>query len=586
MDAAVSQELEKIIGRPIITTTTSDRKPSSQIEIDQALADLNAYKDAWTTLEIQERITILDEIMADLPKVYERWIRSGMQAQSLRPKTFGESEHMTVFSFVYRIVRLLRQSLQDIERVGKPRIPGSTRTRSNGQVVAHVFPQSWHDRLMMPGVKAEVWMDPQITNAEDALSQASFYRGQNKPGKVALVLGAGNTSSLVPADFLYKLFVEGQVVILKTNPVNEYIGPLIEEGFQALIKRNYLRVVYGGALEGAYLVEHPIVDEIHMTGSDKTYDAIQFGPGEEGARRKSQRNPRISKRFTAELGNISPVIVVPGPWSDTDIDAQAGKLGTWLAINAGNNCLTPRMIINWRQWEKREGLIQAIENYLAQFETRKAYYPGAIELHAEIIAKHPQAKLIGDASSGYLPWTLIPDVDAYNEDEICFNCEAFCSLFAETALEAETVSEYIDKAVEFANNRLWGNLVASIIVHPKSMKDRRINAAIERAIEKLHYGTVVINSWGVQSLMLMTTTWGAYPGNDINDIQSGLGVVNNVLMFDHPQKSITYSPFIQSPEPMRLNAKNPEIFGDRFVNYQQKPSTPNLLRLMMAAMRT
>jgi hypothetical protein len=86
--------------------------------------------------------------------------------------------------------------------------------------------------------------------------------------------------------------------------------------------------------------------------------------------------------------------------------------------------------------------------------------------------------------------------------------------------------------------------------------------------------------------MLMTTTWGAFPGNNINDIQSGLGVVNNVLMFDHPQKSITYSPFIQSPEPVSLNAKNSEIFGDRLVGYQQKPSTPNLIRLMMAAMKT
>jgi hypothetical protein len=54
----------------------------------------------------------------------------------------------------------------------------------------------------------------------------------------------------------------------------------------------------------------------------------------------------------------------------------------------------------------------------------KAYYPGAIELHAEIVSQHPDAKLIGEAPSGYLPWTLIPDVDSNNKDKICFNCEA------------------------------------------------------------------------------------------------------------------------------------------------------------------
>jgi hypothetical protein len=527
----------------------------------------------------------LEEIMVDLQKVSERWVRSGMQAQSLNPKTFGESEHMVIFSMVFRTVRLLHKSLKDIEQEGKPRIPGPTRTKSNGQVVASVFPQFWYDRLITPGVKAEVWMDPDITDPEEALSRASFYHDSSKHGKIALVLGAGNSSALVPGDFLYKLFVEGMVVILKPNQVNEYIGPLVEEGFQALIKRNFMRVVYGGPQEGSYLVEHPMVDEIHLTGSDKTYNAIVFGTGEEGTERKSQRNPKITKRFTAELGNVSPVIIVPGHWSESDIQAQAGKLGTWLAINAGCNCLTPRMIINWRQWEKRQGLIQAIGDYLNQFETRKAYYPGAIELHSNIISKHPEAKLIGEAPSGYLPWTLIPDLDSNNEDEVCFNTEAFCSLFAETALETKNVVEYIDKAVEFANHRLWGNLVASIIVHPDSMKDPQIADAVERAIENLCYGTVVINSWGVQSWMLMTTTWGGFPGNDIYDIQSGLGVVNNVLMFDHPQKSVTYSPFIQSPDPVNLKAKSPEVFGERLIHFQHNPSLSNLLRLTMAVMK-
>jgi len=46
-----------------------------------------------------------------------------------------------------------------------------------------------------------------------------------------VVLGAGNVSSIGPMDTLYKLFAEGQVVILKMNPVNEYLGPFIDEAF-------------------------------------------------------------------------------------------------------------------------------------------------------------------------------------------------------------------------------------------------------------------------------------------------------------------------------------------------------------------
>jgi acyl-CoA reductase-like NAD-dependent aldehyde dehydrogenase len=361
---------------------------------------------------------------------------------------------------------------------------------------------------------------------------------------------------------------------------------LIEEGFQALIKRGFMRVVYGGVKEGSYLVQHPAVDEIHMTGSDKTFEAIVFGPGEDGAMRKAGQNPKVTKRVTAELGNISPVIIVPGPWDAEDISTQAAKLGTWLSINAGFGCLTPRMIINWQQWEGRHTLNQAIGDFLSQVETRKAYYPGAIELYEKFTSEHPEALKFGQTSQGYLPWTLITDVDPENDEDICFNCEAFTSIFAETALQAQDVETYIEKAVNFANDQLWGTLVASIIVHPKSLEDPRIAAAVDRAVENLRYGTVVVNDWGVLAYMLMTTPWGGYPGQDIYDVQSGIGMVNNTLMFDNPKKSVVRAPFIQSPDPFKATSKNAPEFGSRMIDFQRSPSIPNLLRLFWAVLRS
>jgi len=573
-------------GRPMFTPSEGEIQPSTQAEIDEALDVLSAHKDEWVTLDIQERIDILDEITRDVETVSERWVKALMQAQDLKPGSYGEGEKWADISMVFHLVRLLRHSLEDIQRDGKPRIPGSVKTRPNGQVVAQVFPQFWYDRLTMMGVKAEVWMEPDIPDLEEAISQASFYRDQTKQGKVTLVLGAGNVSALIPADFLHKLFVERQVVVLKPNPVNAYLGPLIEEGFQALTRRGYLRVVYGGAVQGDYLVQHPAVNQIHMTGSDKTFEAIVFGPGEEGAQRKAQRKPKITKRVTAELGNVSPVIVVPGPWTDSDIQAQAGKLGTWLAINAGYGCLTPRMIINWQAWEQRDKLNQAVGDFLSQVETRRAYYPGAKELHDDFVSQHPEARQVGGAPTGHLPWTLIPDVDPNNEEEICFNTEAFCSLFSETALQADSVEEFIDKAVDFANERLWGTLVATIIVHPKSMKDPKIASAVDRAIEKLRYGSVAVNQWSVIAYMLMLTPWGGCRGQDIYDIQSGTGVVNNALMFDHPQKSVVYGPFIQSPDPFLATTRNAHEFGRRLADFERSTSIPNLIRLFQAVMKS
>ena len=98
--------------------------PSSQTEIDEALEILEAHKNAWVDLDIQERIDILDEIMDDLPSVADRWIGASIAAQELQGNSFGIGESSVLFSVVYRIVRVLRQSLIDIQQNGQPRIPG------------------------------------------------------------------------------------------------------------------------------------------------------------------------------------------------------------------------------------------------------------------------------------------------------------------------------------------------------------------------------------------------------------------------------------------------------------------------------
>ena len=540
----------------------------------------------WANLDIQERINILDEIIHDVQSVADRWINAGIEAQDLQANAYGVGEKNVTFSLVYRIVRLFRQSLLDIQQTGNPCIPGPVHQRENGQLVAQVFPQTLYDKLSMLGVRAEIWMMPDAPLKNGLPTQASFYHSQNNKGRVTLVLGAGNVAALIVADFMQKLFVDGQVVILKPNPVNDYIGPLIEEGFRGLIERNFMRVLYGGVTEGTFLVQHPLVDEIHMTGSDRTFEAIVFGPGAEGAQRKAARTPQITKPITAELGNISPVIVVPGPWRESEIQAQAAKLGTAFSANAGCACLTPRMIINWQQWEQRQQFNAELANFLSQIQTRKAYYPGTMEIHNRFVTEHPDARQLGETSEGQLPWTFIPNVDETNQQDICFTQEGFGSLMGETGLAADSVETFIEKAVAFANETLWGNLVATILVHPKSMKDPKIGTAVNQAIEKLRYGSVVVNHLGVMAYMLTVTSWGAYPGQDIYDIQSGIGTVNNVLMFDHPQKSVVYYPFIQKPDPVLTTSRNIRDFGKKFVDFQLSPSPMTLTRLLISAMKS
>ena len=112
---------------------------SSKEEMDSALETLTSNKEKWALLEIDEKIAILDEIAVDFQTVEQDWVDSGMRAKGHDPGSFGEGEEWFYIYFIYNLIRVLKKSLQDIKRDGRPKIPGGLSTLPNGQVVAHVF---------------------------------------------------------------------------------------------------------------------------------------------------------------------------------------------------------------------------------------------------------------------------------------------------------------------------------------------------------------------------------------------------------------------------------------------------------------
>lgn len=555
-------------------------------EMDMAVEAVRTRKDAWVAMPVVERIVIIDRLIQDFADIAPRWVAASLRAKGIPEDSPARGEEWGAGVYpVMKILRQLRQSLEDIAVQGRPSIPGKVSTRADGQVVAQVFPQTKYDRLFFTGLQAEIWMEPGVSVDEMEQTRAKIYRDKQHDGKVALVLGAGNVASIAPADVLHKLFLEDQVVVLKMNPVNAYLGPLIEESFRALIDPGFLRVVYGGASEGAYLCNHPHVDEIHITGSDKTFDAIVFGSGPDGAARKARHEPLLRKRITGELSNVSPVIVVPGPWSEGDLAYHADHIVTMLTNNAGFNCNATRVIIQHSGWAQRERLLQKMRYLLASVPPRMAYYPGAQDRQRLFLAEHPGAELFGDAGAGQLPWTLVEGVDAGNTQDICFTTEAFCGLFAETALDADSTAAYIDRAVEFCNNTLWGTLNVTILVHPASLKQPEVADAVERAVANLRYGSVGINYWAGTSFVLGTTPWGAFPGHPLYDIQSGTGFVHNTLMFQHTQKTVMSAPFRVFPKPpwfVTQGDKASKVFP-KLVEFEAAPSPLRVPGIVWAA---
>jgi acyl-CoA reductase-like NAD-dependent aldehyde dehydrogenase len=555
-------------------------------EIDRALFDLTRTKQQWAELGIARRVALLRELIVTTAAVAKRWVDAAIEAKGIRAGSPQEGEEWLGGPMVtIRNMRLLAESLQDIATLGYPRTPGEPRLAPSGQVAAPVFPGAFFDRLLFTGFNAEVWMRPGVTLEGLRDTQAVAYR-RRPAGKVALVLGAGNVSSIGPMDALYKLFAENQVVILKMNPVNEYVGPILGDALRPLLDAGFLRIVYGGATEGAYLCTHDLVDEIHITGSDKTHDAIVFGPGAEGRRNKANREPINRKRITSELGNVSPVIVVPGPWRPSDLEFHGANLASMLTNNAGFNCNATRVIVQSRGWAERDRLLGAVRMALASAPPRRAYYPGASERFASFLAAHPEAERFGRPRDGELAWMLIPGLDPSRRDDICFTTEAFCSVTSEVALDAASTVEFIRRAVDFANDTLWGTLNAAILIHPKSLRDPEIAAAVEQAIAELRFGSVVVNHWPAISYALVSTTWGAFPGHPIHDIGSGSGVVHNSYLFDQAEKSVIRGPFRVFPKPAWfVTNRNAQAIGERMTRFEAAPSFGKLPGLFRAALR-
>ena len=82
------------------------------------------------------------------------------------------------------------------------------------------------DRLLFFPMTAESWLQPDV--AEDEIfSGTADSLGMGHP-TVVTVLGAGNVASIPATDSLTKIFQDSCSVLLKMNPVNDYLGPFFE----------------------------------------------------------------------------------------------------------------------------------------------------------------------------------------------------------------------------------------------------------------------------------------------------------------------------------------------------------------------
>lgn len=505
------------------------------------------------------------------------WVDASVRGKQLDPGSPWVGEEW--MSGPWAVAVAISAYLVTLGALARGHVPQfKTSTRADGRIVAHVFPANIFDRLLLSGISADVWMQPDITLENLAEHIAVFYRDKNPRGKVALVLGAGNIASIAPLDVLYRLYAFGQVVVLKPSPINDYLGPIWEDIFAPFIAAGYVRFAYGGADVGEYLTHHADVDEIHITGNARTHDAIFFGDHAAG----------LDKPTTCELGSVCPTIILPGKWSDADLRFQAENVVTMKLHNGGFNCIASQVVVISQAWEQREPFLDAIRATLRAVPARVPYYPGTTDRLTRARGAYPNAEILGQR-------LLVTGVDP-NANEYCFTNEFFGEALAVASLPGNDAPEFLRNAIAFSNSRLQGTLGGTIIAHPGTM--RQLGSVLDEAVAELRWGSVGINVWNAAAFLLPQATWGAYPGHTHADIQSGIGVVHNSFLFERPEKTVVRGSFYSFPRglwhgdfsilpkpPWFVTNKTAHLTARRVAEFALDPRWRHLPRIFISALR-
>jgi len=92
-------------------------------------------------------------------------------------------------------------------------------------------------------------------------------------------------------------------------------------------------------------------------------------------------------------------------------------------------------------------------------------------------------------------------------------------------------------------------------------------------------------------ICLVTPSWGAYPGQTLEDAGSGIGVVNNPFLIDYVEKSVLRSPF-HFPSKLKLlafpyfpmHSNLPDLMG-KVDMYMRHPSWGNTIKVGLSALK-
>lgn len=505
--------------------------------IETAIEELQTGSRSWALLTLGQRVTLLRSVRRAVAASARAWAQTAAESKGLSAQHPLRGEEW--LSGPYGTLGAIDAYIDTLSKLAAGHTPleGVTVSRAPGdRTRVHAFPLTGIDRFLLSGFSGEVWLEPGITPGTARAKAGLAQRTPGVSGGIGLVLGAGNVTSIPVLDVLYELLAHNRVALLKVNPTQDAMVPVYERAFAPLIGAGFLRIVKGAGDVGAYLTAHDAFAHVHITGSAPTFDAIVWGTGEDATRRREEERPQLTTPITAELGGVSPIIVVPGEWSEADLRFQAEHIVTMRLQNCGHNCIAGQVVILSSEWAQADQFRRALRRAYALAPERPVWYPRSEERMQQAAESYPDALVLADR----LLIEIGPDDDATALEQT----EYFAPVLGVVELPG-TGRTFLDAAVAHANEKLQGTLGANLLIDP--VTEKALGADFERAIADLRYGAIAINTWTAFAFLTPTLTWGAYPGGTIEDVGSGIGVVHNALLLDGVERSVARGPFRPLP---------------------------------------
>ena len=544
----------------------------TKLDIDRFISTLRTKSKEFNSINNIQLASMLDETISNIKEVSYFWATICSDNKGTT-KTPAEGEEWlggpfaSVLATQYYIKSLTNDD--DLDE-------GNFNNSENSY---KVFPNNFIERITFPFINAKVYFNKSMS-FEDINKFRGFSKRYDIEPSITLVLGAGNFSSIPYLDVLYHLITRRSVILLKLNPVNDYLKPVFEKVFKNFIERGYIIVTNGNINESKYMATHPGINHIHLTGSDKTYEDIVYGRELTGNERRIKTVSKINpKPITSELGNVTPIIIHPGKWSTSDIKYQARKIVTGKLNNNGFNCIAAQVVVLPDGWGHTQTLIKYVKYYMNKAKDRKAYYPDSIERLTKLEKDKSYERV--NSLSCTTPH-LTREIKAYNKYELD---EVWSSTIYFRKIAYSNAEDYVKKSIDYCNNELWGNLGVSVIIKNHNNK---FNKHITNSyIENLKYGTIAINEWAAIGYIIPQLPWGGFPGNKDNDIQSGQSVVHNSMLFESPLKGIVETKFrisrLIDPPWFITNRKSRRLFMN-LTYFQINNTKINLIKLIFSAL--